>query len=168
MEANTFTYHVTERHGYVETTRAYLRKLKISKLISPYSRQSGNKVFIEEDGDLRLFAKRHSTVGIEITLNEEYSKEQNYFDNLWNYRDDECQDEQFDGFKSDWEITQYVSFSKPDNIKHIVGPTFKTPDDKTLKVIPTFYLDGKLLTEKQLEKLGITVHLAHTKDCNIQ
>jgi hypothetical protein len=25
-----------------------------------------------------------------------------------------------------------------------------------------------LLTEKQLEKLGITVHLAHTKDCNIQ
>ena len=168
MRANTFTYHVTERHGYVETTRAYLRKLKISKLISPYSRQSGNKVFIEEDGDLRLFAKRHSTVGIEITLNEEYSKEQNYFDNLWNYRDDECQDKQFDGFKSDWEITQYVSFSKPDNIKHIVGPTFKTPDDKTLKVIPTFYLDGKLLTEKQLEKLGITVHLAHTKDCNIQ
>ena len=77
MEANTFTYHVTERHGYVETTRAYLRKLKISKLISPYSRQSGNKVFIEEDGDLRLFAKRHSTVGLEITLNEEYSKEKN-------------------------------------------------------------------------------------------
>jgi len=168
MEAKTFTYFVTERHGYVETTRAYLRKLKISKLISPYSRQSGNKVFIEEDGDLRLFAKRHSAVGIEIILKEEYSKQQNYFDNLWNYRDDECQDKQFDGFKSDWEITQYVSFSKPDNIKHIVGPTFKTSDDKTLKVIPTFYLDGKLLTEKQLEKLGITVYLAHTKDCNIQ
>jgi hypothetical protein len=167
MEAK-FTYYITERHGYVQTTIAYLRKLKISKLISPYSRQSGTKVFLEEDGDLRLFAKRHSTVGIEITLEENYDKPQQYFDNMFNFKDTECQDEQFDGFKSDWEITQYVSFSKPDNIKHIVGPTFKTPDDKTLKVIPTFYLDGKLLTEKQLEKLGITVHLAHTKDCNIQ
>ena len=64
MEAKTFTYYMTERHGYVETTRAYLRKLKISKLISPYSRQFGNKVYIEEDGDLRLFVKRHTVVGI--------------------------------------------------------------------------------------------------------
>ena len=155
MEANTFTYYVTERHGYVETTRAYLRKLKFSKLISPYSRQSGGKVFIEEDGDLRLFAKRHSTVGIEITLKEDYSRPQTYFDNLWNFRDDECQDKQFDGFKTEWEITQYFQFLKPDNIKHVTGPTFKTPDDKTLKIVPTFYLDGKLLSEKQLQKLGL-------------
>ena len=28
----TFTYFITERHGYVETTLPYLRKLKISKL----------------------------------------------------------------------------------------------------------------------------------------
>ena len=167
MEANTFTYYVTERHGYVETTRAYLRKLKISKLISPYSRQSGSKVFIEEDGDLRLFAKRHSTVGIEITLKEDYSKPQTYFDNLWNFRDDECQDKQFDAFKTEWEITQYLQFLKPDNIKHVTGPTFKTPDDKTLKIVPTFYLDGKLLSEKQLQKLGLEVIIAHTKEVNI-
>ena len=167
MEAK-FKYYITERHGYVQTTVAYLRKLKISKLISPYSRQLGTKVFIEEDGDLRLFAKRHTAKGIEIILEEDYSKKQQYFDNMFNFKDTECQDEQFDGFKTDWEITQYVSFAKPDNIKHIVGPTFKTPDDKTLKILPTFYLDGKLLTEKQLEKLGITVHLTHTKDCNIQ
>jgi hypothetical protein len=167
MEAK-FKYYVTERHGYVQTTVAYLRKLKISKLISPYSRQLGTKVFIEEDGDLRLFAKRHTVKGIEVILEEKYDKPQQYFDNMFNFKDTECQDEQFDGFKTDWEITQYVSFSKPDSIKHIVGPTFKTPDDKTLKVIPTFYLDGKLLTEKQLEKLGITILLAHTKDCNIQ
>jgi hypothetical protein len=166
MEAK-FKYYVTERHGYVQTTVAYLRKLKISKLISPYSRQLGTKVFIEEDGDLRLFAKRHTVKGIEVILEEKYDKPQQYFDNMFNFKDTECQDEQFDGFKTDWEITQYVSFSKPDSIKHIVGPTFKTPDDKTLKVIPTFYLDGKLLTEKQLEKLGITILLAHTKDCNI-
>ena len=31
MIVKTFTYYITERHGYVETTRAYLRKLKISK-----------------------------------------------------------------------------------------------------------------------------------------
>jgi hypothetical protein len=166
MEAK-FKYYVTERHSYVQTTVAYLRKLKISKLISPYSRQLGTKVFIEEDGDLRLFAKRHTVKGIEVILEEKYDKPQQYFDNMFNFKDTECQDEQFDGFKTDWEITQYVSFSKPDSIKHIVGPTFKTPDDKTLKVIPTFYLDGKLLTEKQLEKLGITILLAHTKDCNI-
>jgi hypothetical protein len=166
MEAK-FKYYVTERHGYVQTTVAYLRKLKISKLISPYSRQLGTKVFIEEDGDLRLFAKRHTVKGIEVILEEKYDKPQQHFDNMFNFKDTECQDEQFDGFKTDWEITQYVSFSKPDSIKHIVGPTFKTPDDKTLKVIPTFYLDGKLLTEKQLEKLGITILLAHTKDCNI-
>ena len=57
MEAK-FKYYITERHGYVQTTVAYLRKLKISKLISPYSRQLGNKVFLEEDGDLGLFCKR--------------------------------------------------------------------------------------------------------------
>ena len=107
MEAKTFTFYSTERHGYVETTRAYLRKLKISKLISPYSRQSGNKVYIEEDGDLSLFCKRHTVAGISIVLKEE-EKPQSFFDNMWNYRDDECQDEQFDGFKSEWSLSQRV------------------------------------------------------------
>ena len=93
MEAKTFTYYMTERHGYVETTRAYLRKLKISKLISPYSRQSGTKVYLEEDGDLTLFIKRHSVVGIEITL-KEAEKQQRYFDNMLNYKDEYCQDKQ--------------------------------------------------------------------------
>ena len=167
MEAK-FKYYITERHGYVQTTVAYLRKLKISKLISPYSRQLGTKVFIEEDGDLRLFCKRHTVKGIEVILEENYGKKQQYFDNMFNFKDTECDDEQFDGFKSDWEISQYLSFNKPDNIKHVIGATFKTKDDKTLKVVPTFYLDGKMLTEKQLEKLGITIHLAHTKESNIQ
>ena len=167
MEAK-FKYYITERHGYVQTTVAYLRKLKISKLISPYSRQLGTKVFLEEDGDLRLFAKRHSVKGIEITLEENYDKPQQYFDNMFNFKDTECQDEQFDGFKTDWEISQYLAFSKPDNIKHIVGNTFKTKDDKTLKVVQRFYLDGKLLSDKEVEKLGIEIQIAHTKDCNIQ
>ena len=167
MEAK-FKYYITERHGYVQTTVAYLRKLKISKLISPYSRQLGTKVFIEEDGDLRLFCKRHTAKGVEVILEENYDKKQQYFDNMFNFKDTECQDEQFDGFKTDWEISQYLAFSKPDNIKHVVGNTFKTKDDKTLKVVQRFYLDGKLLSDKEVEKLGIEIQIAHTRDCNIQ
>ena len=167
MEAK-FKYYITERHGYVQTTVAYLRKLKISKLISPYSRQLGTKVFIEEDGDLRLFCKRHTVKGIEVILEENYGKKQQYFDNMFNFKDTECQDEQFDGFKTDWEISQYLAFSKPDNIKHISGNIFRTKDDKTLKIVQRFYLDGKLLSDKEVEKLGIEIQIAHTRDCNIQ
>ena len=167
MEAK-FKYYITERHGYVQTTVSYLRKLKISKRISPYSRQLGTKVFIEEDGDLRLFCKRHTAKNIEVILQEDYSKKQQYFDNMFNFKDTECQDEQFDGFKTDWEISQYLAFAKPDNIKHITGNTFKTKDDKTLKIVQRFYLDGKLLSDKEVEKLGIEIQIAHTKDCNIQ
>jgi hypothetical protein len=167
MEAK-FKYYITERHGYVQTSVAYLRKLKISKLISPYSRQLGTKVFIEEDGDLRLFCKRHTVKGTEVILEENYSKKQQYFDNMFNFKDTECQDEQFNGFKTDWEISQYLAFSKPDNIKHVVGNTFKTKDEKTLKVVQRFYLDGKLLSDKEVEKLGIEIQIAHTKECNIQ
>lgn len=167
MEAK-FKYYITERHGYVQTSVAYLRKLKISKLISPYSRQLGTKVFIEEDGDLRLFCKRHTVKGTEVILEENYSKKQQYFDNMFNFKDTECQDEQFNGFKTDWEISQYLAFSKPDNIKHVVGNTFKTKEEKTLKVVQRFYLDGKLLSDKEVEKLGIEIQIAHTKECNIQ
>jgi len=156
MEANTFTYFITERHGYVETTRAYLRKLKISKLISPYSRQSGRRVYIEEDGDLRLFVKRHTVAGIEITLNEEELK-QSVFDNMLNYNDDQCQDTQYDGFVSEWSLLQRLFFLKPDNIKHIQNSVFETKDGKCLKIVPTFYLDGRPLSETQLKKLGIEI-----------
>jgi hypothetical protein len=154
MEAKTFTYYMTERHGYVETTRAYLRKLKISKLISPYSRQSGNKVYLEEDSDLTLFIKRHTVAGIPIIL-KEAEKSQRFFENMWNYDDDECQDEQFDGFKSEWSLSQRVHFIKPEGIKHIRNSTFETKDGKCLKIVPTFFLDGKALNETGLKKLGI-------------
>lgn len=156
MEAKTFTYYITERHGYVETTLAYLRKLKISKLISPYSKQSGKKVFLEEDGDLRLFVKRHTVANIGVILKEE-EKEQIFFDNMWNFKDSECQDSQYDGFRSEWSLLQRLFFFKPDNIKHIQNSVFETKDGKCLKIVPTFYLDGKPLSETQLKKLGIEI-----------
>ena len=167
MEAKTFTFYNTERHGYVETTRAYLRKLKISKLISPYSRQSGNKVYIEEDGDLSLFCKRHTVVGIQIIL-KEAEKSQSFFDNMWNYKDDECQDEQFDGFKSEWSLSQRIHFIKPDSIKHLRNSTFETKDGKCLKIVPTFFLDGKPLNETQLKKLGIELTTTTTGELDYE
>jgi hypothetical protein len=154
MEAR-FKYFVTERHGYVQTTIAYLRKLRISKLISPYSRRQGNKVYIEEDGDLRLFAKRHTVEGITFILEEDYSKPQRLFDNMFNHRDLECEDQQFDGFMAEWSLLQRVYFRKPDCIKHINECTFKTEDGKKLELRPAFYIDGKLLNDKQLKKLGL-------------
>ena len=78
----TFVYYVTERHGYVETTLAYLRRLKISKLISKFSKHMRGKVYIEEDGDLKLFLKRLAYDNIEVTLKEDYTKQQTFFDNL--------------------------------------------------------------------------------------
>ena len=52
MEAKTIslTYHITERHGYIEVSLSLLRKLKISKLISEYSKTLRRTVFVEEDG----------------------------------------------------------------------------------------------------------------------
>jgi hypothetical protein len=166
MEAKTFTYYMTERHGYVETTRAYLRKLKISKLISPYSRQSRSKVYLEEDGDLRLFIKRHTVAGIEITL-KEAEKEQIFFDNMLNYKDEYCEDKQYDGFKEDWTMLQRTYFTKPDSIKHVVSSTFETSDGKCLKIVPAFYLDGKQLNEAQLNKLGIELTKVRTDECEV-
>lgn len=157
---------MTERHGYVETTRAYLRKLKISKLISPYSRESRSKVYLEEDADLRLFIKRHTVAGIEVTLNEA-EKEQIFFDNMWNFKDDECQDKQYDGFKADWTMLQRTYFTKPDSIKHVVNSTFETSDGKCLKIVPAFYLDGKQLNEAQLQKLGIELTKVRTDECEV-
>jgi len=166
MEAKTFTYYMTERHGYVETTRAYLRKLKISKLISPYSKQSRSKVYLEEDGDLRLFIKRHTVAGIEIIL-KEAEKEQRFFDNMLNYKDEYCEDKQYDGFKEDWTMLQRTYFTKPDSIKHVVSSTFETSDGKCLKIVPAFFLDGKLLNETQLKRLGIELTKVRTDECEV-
>jgi hypothetical protein len=159
-----FKYYITERHGYVQTSVAYLRKLKISKLISPYSRQLGTKVFIEEDGDLRLFLKRHRVNDTEVTLEEDFSYPQEHFDNMFNYKDDECQDEQFDGFKTDWTLNFECIFSKADNIKHVRDGIFQTKDGKQIKIYPTVYVDGKPLKAHQAKKLGFEPIAINTKD----
>jgi len=73
---------------------------------------------------------------------------------MFNHKDDECQDEQFDGFKTDWSLRFECIFTKADNIKHIRDGIFETKDGKQIKIYPTVYLDGKVLTPVQAQKLG--------------
>ena len=159
-----FTYFITERHGYVETTLPYLRKLKISKLISKFSRRDRNKVYIEEDGDLRLFLKRHRVDGINVILEEDFSLPQYRFDNMINHDDYSWDGEQFDGFKSDWTLSFQCIFSKTDNIKHFRDGIFETKDGKQIKIYPTVYVDGKPLKAHQAKKLGFEPIAIDTKD----
>ena len=161
MEKETITlkYYITERHGYIETTLSQLRKLKISRLISEYSKQLGRKVFLEEDVDATLFVKRLNLANYEVIIEEE-ERPQIHFDNMVNFSDTVCQDKQFDGFVSECHLNLNVVFSKKDNIKRLKTNVFETPDGKQIKIHPTFYLDGKLLTEKQLQKLGIEIIVA--------
>lgn len=163
-KTKTFTYFVTERHGYVETTLPYLRKLKISKLISKYSRRDRNKVYIEEDCDLRLFAKRHTVDDIQVVLKEDYSMPQSRFDNMINHDDYSWDGEQFDGFKTDYSLSFQCIFSKADSIKHVRDGIFETKDGKQLKIYPTVYIDGKPLTPAQAKKVGFMPISIVTRD----
>lgn len=160
----TFTYFITERHGYVETTMSYLRKLKISKLISKFSRHIKGKVYIEEDGDLRLFIKRHSCDDISVLFKEDYSLPQSYFDNLPSLDDSTWTNEQYDKFTTDWSLKFKCYFSKRDNIKHIRDGIFETKDGKQIKIYPTVYLDGKPLSPAQAQKIGFTPQSIITND----
>lgn len=159
-----FIYYVTERHGYVETTLPYLRKLKISKLISGYSRRDRNKVYLEEDGDLRLFLKRHEASSINVSLKEDFTKPQSYFDNLINYNDDSWPGEQFDKFMTDYTLSFECIFKKASSIKHLRDGIFQTKDGKQIKIYPTVYLEGKPLTPTQAKKLGFEPLCIEAKD----
>lgn len=160
----TFTYFVTERHGYVETTMSFLRKLKISKLISPYSKHMRGKVYIEEDGDLRLFLNRLQYDNVNINLKEDYSRPQEFFDNLPRLDDHTCTTPQFDKFKKDYTLDFKCHFSKISSIKHVRDGIFQTKDGKQIKIYPTVYLEGKPLTPAQAKKLGFEPISIETKD----
>ena len=160
----TFVYYVTERHGYVETTLAYLRRLKISKLISKFSKHMRGKVYIEEDGDLKLFLKRLAYDNIEVTLKEDYTKPQSFFDNHLCLDDYKWTNEQFDKFSTNWSIDFKCYFSNQDNIKHVRDGIFETKDGKQLKIYPTVYLDGKPLSPAQAKKIGFEPQSIVTND----
>jgi hypothetical protein len=55
------TYHVylDPGHGWLKVPRQELQELGIAHLITPYSYQRGEWVYLEEDGDLSTFARAH-------------------------------------------------------------------------------------------------------------
>ena len=55
MEAETFRYEQDPGHGWVEVPRFMLEKLGVDGLITQYSYQRGNLVYLEEDQDLNTF-----------------------------------------------------------------------------------------------------------------
>ena len=164
MTEKTFVYYVTERHGYVETTLSYLRKLKISKLISVFSKHMKGKVYLEEDGDLSLFIKRLQYDDINVILKEDYSKPQSFFENLPSLDDYTWTNEQFDKFSTNWSIDFKCFFSKQDNIKHVRDVIFETKDGKQIKIYPTVYLDGKPLSPERAKKIGFEPQYIVTND----
>lgn len=157
MEVN-LTYHITERHGYIEVPLSLLRKLKISKLISEYSKVLRRTVFVEEDGDATLLTKRLKLAGYEVNLRESERLKQDYFDCLPKFNDIHCRDKQFNGFKTPYEFTIRHIVVIPDKYK-VNGNTLSAPDEDDITLEVSFIRNGQKLKQQAVERLGITPSL---------
>ena len=157
MEVN-LTYHITERHGYLEVPLSLLRKLKISKLISEYSKVLRRTVFVEEDGDATLLTKRLKIEGYEVNLKESERLKQDYFDCLPCFNDAHCRDKQFDGFKTPYEFTIRHIVTIPDKYK-VKENTLSAPDEDDITIEVSFSRNGQKLKQQAVERLGITPSL---------
>ena len=63
-----FTFHHDAGHGWLEVNRADLAELNIATEISPFSYQSGNKVYLEEDCDMPTFVRAYEErFGVSVT-----------------------------------------------------------------------------------------------------
>jgi len=51
----TFTFYSDEGHGWLKVTRAMIDSLGVAELISPYSYQKDDFVYLEEDCDAEVF-----------------------------------------------------------------------------------------------------------------
>jgi hypothetical protein len=147
-------YHITERHGYIEVPLSLLRKLRISKLISEYSKVLRRTVFVEEDGDATLLTKRLKLERYDVNLVECERYNQDYFDCLPKFNDMYCRDKQFSGFTSDYEfkINHIVTLPDRYKIKENVLSA-EGEDDITIEV--TFSRNGQKLKQQALDRLGI-------------
>lgn len=157
MEVN-LTYHITERHGYIEVPLSLLRKLRISKLISEYSKVLRRTVFVEEDGDATLLTKRLKLAGYEVNLKESERYKQDYFDCLPKFKDIYCRDKQFNGFKTSYEFTIRHIVTIPDKYT-VTGNTLSAPDEDDITIEVSFSRNGQKLKQQTVERLGITPSL---------
>jgi hypothetical protein len=55
-----FTFHTDPGHGWLEVPRKMLTELGIDKDITPFSYQSGDHVYLEEDCDASKFLEAYS------------------------------------------------------------------------------------------------------------
>lgn len=157
MEVNLI-YHITERHGYIEVPLSLLRKLRISKLISEYSKVLRRTVFVEEDGDATLLTKRLKIAGYEVNLRESERYKQDYFDCLPKFKDIHCRDKQFNGFKTPYEFTIRHIVTIPD--KYTVKENIlSAPDEDDITIEISFSRNGQKLKQQTVERLGITPSL---------
>lgn len=65
----TYNFYVDPGHGWLEVSRSELAMLHIDDSISPYSYQTGDRVFLEEDCDAPLFINALENLGIKFTYN---------------------------------------------------------------------------------------------------
>ena len=53
--AKTYIFHTDPGHGWLAVKRAEIVSMGLLEVISPYSYQKGNTVYLEEDNDMATF-----------------------------------------------------------------------------------------------------------------
>lgn len=59
LSIKTFIHYETPAHSYLAVKKKYLQSLQIMTEITPYSREKGETVYLEEDQDLPVFFKAY-------------------------------------------------------------------------------------------------------------
>jgi len=67
MEDLVITYHHDPSHGWLEVKRELVEMLGIQGLISSYSYQKDDRLFLEEDADASLLVRSLGELGIKYT-----------------------------------------------------------------------------------------------------
>ena len=73
MKTVTFDIYNDPGHGWLKTTRAKLQQLGIAELISTYSYQRGDSVFLEEDCDAGILVSRLRHLGYTVKFREHHA-----------------------------------------------------------------------------------------------
>jgi hypothetical protein len=65
----TYKLHTDSGHGWLEVGRDELTMLHIEDMVSRYSYQAGNKVYLEEDCDASVFVNALENMGTKVEYN---------------------------------------------------------------------------------------------------
>ena len=82
----TFTLYTDPGHGWLEVPRDLLAELGIAEDISQFSYQRLEKVFLEEDSDLRRFTRAMGAAGREFKTLETYTADNSFVRSLPAYK----------------------------------------------------------------------------------